>query len=181
MIIFVYGGSGSGKSAFAEEISSHYGGSEKYYVATMKVFDEEGKERVAKHRQQREGRNFKLIEKPVLIESVCTDLAQEKAAGKKIFLLIECLSNLVANEMFSDGSIISAEKVADSVEKGLTEVFESADDVVVVSNNVFEDGIGYDDSVCEYMHALGKINEWMCRKADKSYEVVVGIPLEIKK
>lgn len=181
MIIFVYGGSGSGKSAFAEEISSHYGGSEKYYVATMKVFDEEGKERVAKHRRQREGRNFKLIEKPVLIESVCTDLAQEKAAGKKIFLLIECLSNLVANEMFSDGSIISAEKVADSVVKGLTEVFESADDVVVVSNNVFEDGIGYDDSVCEYMHALGKINEWMCRKADKSYEVVVGIPLEIKK
>lgn len=181
MIIFVYGGSGSGKSAFAEEISSHYGGSEKYYVATMKVFDEEGKERVAKHRRQREGRNFKLIEKPVLIESVCTDLAQEKAAGKKIFLLIECLSNLVANEMFSDGSIISAEKVVDSVVKGLTEVFESADDVVVVSNNVFEDGIGYDDSVCEYMHALGKINEWMCRKADKSYEVVVGIPLEIKK
>ncbi|MCI7397699.1 MAG: bifunctional adenosylcobinamide kinase/adenosylcobinamide-phosphate guanylyltransferase [Spirochaetia bacterium] len=181
MIIFVYGGSGSGKSAFAEEISSHYGGSERYYVATMKVFDEEGKERVAKHRRQREGRNFKLIEKPVLIESVCTDLAQEKAAGKKIFLLIECLSNLVANEMFSDGSIISAEKVADSVVKGLTEVFESADDVVVVSNNVFEDGIGYDDSVCEYMHALGKINEWMCRKADKSYEVVVGIPLEIKK
>lgn len=181
MIIFVYGGSGSGKSAFAEEISSHYGGSERYYVATMKVFDEEGKERVAKHRRQREGRNFKLIEKPVLIESVCTDLAQEKAAGKKIFLLIECLSNLVANEMFSDGSIISAEKVVDSVVKGLTEVFESADDVVVVSNNVFEDGIGYDDSVCEYMHALGKINEWMCRKADKSYEVVVGIPLEIKK
>lgn len=181
MIIFVYGGSGSGKSAFAEEISSHYGGSEKYYVATMKVFDEEGKERVAKHRRQREGRNFKLIEKPVLIESVCTDLAQEKAAGKKIFLLIECLSNLVANEMFSDGCIISAEKVVDSVLKGLTEVFESADDVVVVSNNVFEDGIGYDDSVCEYMHALGKINEWMCRKADKSYEVVVGIPLEIKK
>lgn len=181
MIIFVYGGSGSGKSAFAEEISSHYGGSEKYYVATMKVFDEEGKERVAKHRRQREGRNFKLIEKPVLIESICTDLAQEKAAGKKIFLLIECLSNLVANEMFSDGSIISAEKVVDSVVKGLTEVFESADDVVVVSNNVFEDGIGYDDSVCEYMHALGKINEWMCRKADKSYEVVVGIPLEIKK
>ena len=181
MIIFVYGGSGSGKSAFAEEISSHYGGSQRYYVATMKVFDEEGKERVAKHRRQREGRNFKLIEKPVLIESVCTDLAQEKAAGKKIFLLIECLSNLVANEMFSDGSIISAEKVADSVVKGLTEVFESADDVVVVSNNVFEDGIGHDDSVCEYMHALGKINEWMCRKADKSYEVVVGIPLEIKK
>lgn len=181
MIIFAYGGSGSGKSAFAEEISSHYGGSEKYYVATMKVFDEEGKERVAKHRRQREGRNFKLIEKPVLIESVCTNLAQEKAAGKKIFLLIECLSNLVANEMFSDGSIMSAEKVVDSVEKGLTEVFESADDVVVVSNNVFEDGIGYDDSVCEYMHALGKINEWMCRKADKSYEVVVGIPLEIKK
>lgn len=181
MIIFVYGGSGSGKSAFAEEISSHYGGSEKYYVATMKVFDEEGKERVAKHRRQRERRNFKLIEKPVLIESICTDLAQEKAAGKKIFLLIECLSNLVANEMFSDGSIISAEKVVDSVVKGLTEVFESADDVVVVSNNVFEDGIGYDDSVCEYMHALGKINEWMCRKADKSYEVVVGIPLEIKK
>ena len=181
MIIFLYGGSGSGKSAYAEEISSHYVGSEKYYVATMKVFDEEGEKRVAKHRRQREGRNFKLIEKPVFIESVCTDLAQEKANGKKIFLLIECLSNLVANEMFSKDGIISAEQVSDIVVKGLIEVFEFADDVVVVSSNVFEDGIDYDDSVCEYMHALGKINEWMCRKADKSYEVVVGIPLEIKK
>lgn len=181
MITFVYGGSGSGKSAFAEELSGQYDGSEKYYIATMKVFDEEGEKRVEKHRRQREGRNFKLIERPVRIESVCADVAQEKSDGKKIFLLIECLSNLVANEMFSDGRIFLAEQVIERVVSGLTELFDFADDVVVVSNNIFEDGMSYDDSVCEYMYALGKINECICRKADRSYEVVVGIPLEIGK
>ena len=46
MITLITGGSGSGKSAYAEKyicrVSNENGYKEKYYIATMQVFDDEG-------------------------------------------------------------------------------------------------------------------------------------------
>ena len=50
-------------------------------------------------------------------------------------------------------------------------------ELVIVSNNVFEDGICYDASTMEYLAALGRINERLASQADEVIEVVVGIPL----
>ena len=47
MMTLIIGGSGSGKSAFAEQyIVSAAGEKKKYYIATMKVYDEEGRRKV---------------------------------------------------------------------------------------------------------------------------------------
>ena len=46
MIVFVIGGSGSGKSAYAEKRLLAMEAEKKHYIATMRVFDEEGKKRV---------------------------------------------------------------------------------------------------------------------------------------
>ena len=53
--------------------------------------------------------------------------------------------------------------------------------MVVVSNNVFEDGIQYDTGTGEYLNALGRINERLAVLADEVIEVVVGIPVILKK
>lgn len=46
MMVLIIGGSGSGKSAYAEEYIGRIAGKgNKYYLATMQVFDEEGKKR----------------------------------------------------------------------------------------------------------------------------------------
>lgn len=46
MITLITGGSGSGKSAYAEKyichVSNEKGYKEKYYIATMQIFDDEG-------------------------------------------------------------------------------------------------------------------------------------------
>ena len=56
MLIYVYGGSGSGKSAYAEQRIVASGEKKRYYVATMEPFGTEGRRRIARHRALREGK-----------------------------------------------------------------------------------------------------------------------------
>ena len=49
MITLVIGGSGSGKSAYAEDLLSEYN-KNKYYLATMIVNDQEAEKRVDRQR-----------------------------------------------------------------------------------------------------------------------------------
>lgn len=103
MITLITGGSGSGKSAYAEKyichVSNEKGYKEKYYIATMQVFDDEGQRKIDRHRRLRAGKGFITIEQSRDIKR------QLKAAIRKQFktgrsALLECMSNLVANEMF---------------------------------------------------------------------------------
>ena len=47
MMILVTGGSGSGKSAFAEDCVVSFGKTDRIYIATMYPFDEESRKRAA--------------------------------------------------------------------------------------------------------------------------------------
>lgn len=71
MIVLVIGGSGSGKSEFAENICMELPAEEKRYIATMQAFDEESRARIAKHRKARSGKGFETIEQGTHLETVC--------------------------------------------------------------------------------------------------------------
>ena len=65
MMVLVIGGSGSGKSDFAEREACLLGGEhggQKYYVAAMRVFDDEGRQKVDRHQRMRSGKGFVTIE-----------------------------------------------------------------------------------------------------------------------
>ena len=55
MLVVVTGGSGSGKSAFAEETVLSLGEARRIYIATMQAFDEESHRRIRRHRHMRAG------------------------------------------------------------------------------------------------------------------------------
>ena len=57
---------------------------------------------------------------------------------------------------------------------------DTLDDLVIVTNNVFEDGIEYDDTTMEYIRAMGIVNQRIAAMADHVIEVVVGIPVVIR-
>ena len=177
MLTLIIGGSGSGKSAFAEHyISCLAKEKRKYYLATMQVFDEEGQAKIDRHRRAREGKGFFTIEQPTAIHKAC----EKMEAGVKCVLL-ECMSNLVANEMFKDEKTGSAVEITDKVITEIRELINQVTDLVIVSNNVFEDGGTYDEATMEYIRALGSINEKLADMADEVIEVVVGIPIVMKK
>lgn len=182
MLTFIIGGSGSGKSGYAEQyISEIAQGCKTYYLATMQVFDKEGQEKIRRHREQRRGKGFHTIEQPINIEEALAKMdLQMQESGSSKAILLECLSNLTANEMFMNEGVKDRHAVVEKIISGLWQLNQGAEHLVIVSNNVFEDGIQYEETTMEYIRALGKIHEKLVKLADVVIEVVVGIPVIIK-
>ncbi len=97
-------------------------------------------------------------------------------------MLLECLSNLAANEMFRNEGIWedSADKLAEKLVQGVRRLKEQADSLVVITNEVFSDGNRYDQTTETYIQALGKANCLLAAMADEVAEVVWGIPVKRK-
>ena len=182
MVTLILGGSGSGKSAYAEAYTVRISGErKKYYLATMQVFDEEGRKKIEKHRRQRSGKGFVTIEQQTSIHEALRkmdDVGKNPAEGRTA--LLECMSNLVANEMFSGETPDSWEAVTDKVVREIEMLSKELEHLVIVTNNVFEDGMSYDETTMEYIKALGSTNEKLAVMADRVVEVVVGIPVIMK-
>lgn len=193
MITLVTGGSGSGKSAYAESLLSSCEGI-RYYIATMQIYDAEGEKKVERHRKLRAGKGFLTIESPInvgKIQFACAGKAEQaqyrqeaerkvQGSSEKKSALLECMSNLTANEMFTKDGMKSEEKVVEKIVSEIQTLSQKLDNLVIVTNNVFEDGVIYDAGTMEYLRALGRINAALARLADRVAEVVVGIPVELK-
>lgn len=175
MLTLILGGSGSGKSAYAEDYLLRVAANKKkYYIATMQIWDEEMQAKVDRHHRLRQGKGFNTIEQPTALEQAVLQMEQGGAA------LLECMSNLTANEMFSGAQPADRQTVIERILRGVEALRKQADPLVIVTNNVFEDGIVYDSTTMEYIEALGRINERLAAEADEVVEVVAGIPQRIK-
>ena len=196
MMVLVVGGSGSGKSSYAEKVTVSLAQEsvkeitksentslsdfklnipKKYYLATMQVFDDEGRKKVERHRNLRSGKGFFTIEQPTRISG-----ALEKMEDGDRAVLLECISNLTANEMFSEKKAMTEIQVTENVIRDIKMLKEQTNHLVVVSNNIFEDGTTYDEITTKYIRAMGKINQKLAALADRVVEVVEGIPVIIK-
>lgn len=169
MLIYVSGGSGSGKSAFAESLVVHSGLDRRAYIATMEPWGREARERIARHRALRAGKGFATWECPRNLAAL--ELPEGCAA------LLEDLTNLFANEWFGVGRTGAAERVLD----GLSRLADTAACAVVVGNDLFSDGMDYDAETLEYLRALAAVNSAVAARADQVWEVVCGIPVCHKK
>lgn len=127
MITLVLGGSGSGKSAYAEHLLD--GKTNKYYIATMQVYDAEG-EKSCKTPETSRGKGFVTVEQPRDIGEVDFSKRAQQAmeppdrAGQNVTerprcAPLECMSNLVANEMFSGADIVSEDVVVGHILQGI--------------------------------------------------------------
>ncbi|MCR5415591.1 MAG: bifunctional adenosylcobinamide kinase/adenosylcobinamide-phosphate guanylyltransferase [Pseudobutyrivibrio sp.] len=174
MITLIYGGSSSGKSAFAEQYTYDLPEKNKYYLATMASLDQESRERISRHRAQRCDRNFITLEYATGVDRALPKVEEDSC------ILLECMSNLVANEMFSEGEIKPADTCVHEIIKQVQNLSNGVAHLIIVSNNIFEDGAIYDEATKEYMRALGEINEKVAAISDAVYEVVVGIPIKVK-
>ncbi len=183
MVVLVYGGAASGKSEYAETVSLELAKSSTdarlYYLATMIAYGKEGEYRVKRHRKLREGKGFCTIEQPIDIENVVAQM------GVQSVVLLEDLSNLVANELYvtdEDGNYITraVEEVVEKISSGIEELAKQCESLVIVSTNIFEDGCDYDESTRAFILALGELHQKISSYANRLVEVVAGIPLEQK-
>ena len=173
MMELVTGGSGSGKSAYAEETlcsldSSPDSGQgnetgtqqdgQRYYIATMPSWDKETEKKIAKFEERLERADCPGME------------------GADI--LVECLSNLTANEMYMEGG--AGKNTADAVIRGILCLRDRCRNLVVVTNDVFSESAEDSPEMRIYKETLGRINCALAEAADRVTEVVCGIPCTVK-
>lgn len=186
MLLLVMGGGASGKSGWAEtEAVRLAGGGPIYYLATLDP-DGPGNDAIIRnHRKRRDGKGFITIEAGSDIDRLPF---AENAADATV--LLECLSNLLANEMFggtgSGDSFFtesSRERNIGVPEKTVREVIalsRRVKNLVVVTNLVFSDGITYEKETADYIRNLGTVNTAVLNAADRAVEIVYTCPVELK-
>ena len=93
-------------------------------------------------------------------------------------ILLECMSNLVANEMYREDG--AGKETVSAVWSGVRHLAKTASNLVIVTNEIFSDGIDYDPETIRYQNYLGEINRKIASLADQVTEVVYGIPVRVK-
>ena len=131
---------------------------------------EEGKKRVERHKKLREGKDFYTIEQTMHISGALEKIKNPRNST----VLIECMSNLVANEMFEPGGNTQ------SIIKECMTIRDKCSNIIIVTNDIFSDGCIYDESTREYIRQLAYINRQLAQDADIVEEVVYSVPVRLK-
>lgn len=182
-ITMVTGGSRSGKSSFSEKLCLNQSG-KTVYIATSIPFDDEMRDRVNKHRKERD-ESWETIE-------IYKDIYKEikHMSNKYNTAILDCVTLLVNNLMFDyslDIDRMSIDEIDElkeyiylQIEKLLEEIRKSNLYFVFVTNELGM-GIMPDNKLSRvYSDIAGKVNQKIAEKSDEVYLVVSGIPMKIK-
>lgn len=187
MMELVTGGSGSGKSAYAESVicGKHRllcettENAPLYYIADMVPYGRETEKKIEAHRKMRAGKGFTTLEWYVDLPGKIS--APDSPELKGSCVLLECVSNLTANEMYEPaGAQNTGRDTPESVIKGVRMLKERCAHLVVVTNDVFRESVTDSEEMTAYKGNLGMINRALAEMADQVTEVVFGVPVCIK-
>lgn len=171
MLILVTGGAASGKSAHAERLLCECAPSSRLYLATMQPFGAAAQARIARHRALREGKGFETVECPLGLQNL--SLSQRYDG-----ILLEDLGNLLANEIFApDGA---GDAAFGSILAEIAHLQDCCETLVVVTDEIFSDGVDYPPETAQYIRDLAALNCALAARADAVYESVCGILLPLK-
>jgi adenosylcobinamide kinase/adenosylcobinamide-phosphate guanylyltransferase len=180
MPILVTGGARSGKSTFAEKLAMRLG-SEGIYIATAQIYDDEMRERIALHRQQREGVGFPWLtkEEPYRLRELLELL--QTSANEDSVILLDCMTLWLTNWL------LVSEDREEAIRETRHKLHELVDTVsnyrghlVLVTNEV---GSGI---VPEYplgrlfRDFAGTMNQRLAEACEQVFLVTAGIPIELK-
>ena len=177
-LIFISGGVRSGKSAHAESIVRTFGSNRKIYLASGQAYDEEMKERIERHRQDRRQDGWLTIEQAYSMERV----VQKLQPGD--FVLWDCVTTWLANELYEGwetGKMCAEipgcmEQKWSDLQETVLQMLETVDLLTVVSNEVLDDFVR--DEL--YQSWLGRIHLWLVQQSDQAVEMENGMAFRRK-
>jgi len=184
VLIFISGGVRSGKSSLGEKLAvSLAGENRKIYLAAARHYDEEITKRIKVHQQNRAGKDFLTIDKSQDIGEVAVTL---EAADT---VILDCLGTLLANELFdrpelssvsdsgtsseqqkSQPSSSDSEQIGEKILADLYLIYDKVANLIVVSNEVFTDGVQYAKSTEGYIQTLAKLHIKLVEVSDGAIE-----------
>ena len=172
-IIFVIGGCRSGKSRQALELAEKLPAQNHIFVATCVPYDDEMKDRVKRHQDDR-GEHWQTVEEPILLSEVL-----ENYTSPENVVLIDCLT-LWVNNILMDMSTPDMNRIDHHIQKLVQSLALSPGTVILVSNEVGS-GIVPENNLARFFRdATGFTNQSIAAVATSVIWMVAGIPVKIK-
>jgi len=167
MITFITGGERSGKSSYAQKLALQLSDSP-VYVATAKIWDDDFKDRVAKHKLERND-SWRTIEEE-------KNIGELKIENETV--VIDCVTLWLTN-FYAD--------TKNDVDKSLTLGKEQIDKLknktgnfIIISNEIGMGVHAATHTARKFVELQGGVNQYLASLADEVYLMVSGIPLKIK-
>lgn len=166
-IVFVLGGTRSGKSAYAETVLERLG-KQKVYIATAQAFDDEMTSRIVLHRERRKFGQWRDVEAPYDLAASLGQVAASEA------VLIDCVTLWLSNHLLAEHDLDAViEELAAALDR-------HPGDVVIVSNEVGQGIVPENKLARQFRDAQGRLNQRLAALADCAVLVAAGLPLCLK-
>ncbi len=166
-IILITGGARSGKSTYAEKLALELS-STPIYMATARIWDEEFRLRVERHKQRR-GPEWTNIE-----EDKC--LSRYEVSGRVV--LVDCVTLWCTNYYFDLQP--HADRALEEVKREFDRLTGQDATFLFVTNEIGLGGTSENEVQRRFTDMLGWMNQYIAARADKVILMVAGIPVTIK-
>lgn len=165
--VLVLGGARSGKSRTAQALAEKTAET-RLFVATAQPFDDEMRERIRRHQDER-GDDWQIREAPL-------ELAQaiREGAGPGRVVLVDCLTLWLSNVL------LAGHDVEDETERLTGAVRDASGPVVLVSNETGQGIVPETPLGRRFRDAQGRLNQRMAETCDAVIFVAAGCPLLLK-
>lgn len=165
-LTLVLGGARSGKSGLAERLI-HKTDRPRRYIATAEAWDDEMRDRIARHRTDR-GADWTTVEAPL---DLCAALA---AARMDESVLIDCATLWLTNHLLADHDLDA------ETDRLMQALAACAAPVTVVSNEVGWGIVPENALARRFRDAQGRLNQRIAAGADLVIGVMAGLPIVLK-
>ncbi len=167
-IHFITGGQRSGKSRFAQELALSKS-ENPTYLATARIWDDDFKERVQRHQNDR-GDNWTTLEIPV-------NISEAEVEGKVV--VIDCITLWLTN-LYFDNQNLKVDEILELAKEELSKLFEKNCSLLIISNEIGMGGHAESALARKFADLQGWVNQFIADKADEVTLMVSGLPLTIK-
>ncbi|MGR5175420.1 bifunctional adenosylcobinamide kinase/adenosylcobinamide-phosphate guanylyltransferase [Vibrio parahaemolyticus] len=173
----ILGGARSGKSYHAEERVTELlqldKRTVKHYVATSEPLDDEMRQRIEHHRQQR-GEGWREWECPLSLAELVTRFQPED------IVLIDCLTLWLNNQIYYQGEACSNVTLEREIERLIVALERCPAKVILVSNEVGLGVVPMGRVSRLFVDNAGRMNQRVAAIADKVVFVAAGLPMLLK-
>ncbi|WP_029904607.1 bifunctional adenosylcobinamide kinase/adenosylcobinamide-phosphate guanylyltransferase [Prevotella sp. 10(H)] len=166
-IILITGGQRSGKSNYAQKLALS-ASDNPVYLATSRIWDEEHRRRIDRHKAER-GEEWINIEEE-------KELSIHDYTGK--IVLVDCITLWATNYFFDLQSDVQA--ALDALKREFDKLIGQDAQFIFVTNEIGMGEMSQNELQRKFADLQGWLNQYIANKSDEVYLMVSGIPVKIK-
>ena len=166
-ITLITGGQRSGKSGYAQKLALSLS-LNPVYLATSRVWDDEHRARIERHKADR-GKEWTNIEEE-------KELSKHDLTGRVV--LIDCVTLWATNYFFDMQSDVGA--ALKTLKAEFDKLIEQDARFIFVTNEIGMGGMSQNDVQRRFADLQGWLNQYIASKADEVFLMVSGIPVKVK-